>query len=181
MSTPTPFKWIYSGGGPYILATSSSAHAWLGTQELSAGDRSRYENDYQRACESKDYVSVIPGKSHEILVIGEPDETAWLSRAPDDILLVKWVGADSDQQVWEALQCLDFESFETLPIRFSVFEPKLFLFDSAWQLADIGDNYLELTLEPGCYGLSVLLNYKPDDRLWLDLIRLKRFAALDAQ
>lgn len=153
----------------------------MGTQGLSAGDASRYENDYERACESKDYVSVIAGSTHEILVIGEPDETAWLSRAPGDILLVKWVGADSDQQVWEALQFLDFELFETLPIRFTVFEPKMFLFDSAWQLADIGDNYLELILEPGCYALSVLLNYKPDDHLWLHLIRLKRFAALDAQ
>lgn len=158
------------------MATSSSAHAWLGTQGLSAGDASRYENDYERSCESKDHVSVIAGSSHEILVVGEPDETAWLRRAPGDILLVKWVGADSDQQVWEALQRLDFESFETLPVSFTVFEPKMFLFDSAWQLADIGDNYLELTLEPGCYGLSVLI-YRPDDRLGLNLIRLKKVAA----
>ena len=172
-------KWIYSGGGPYILATRNNALAWLGTQSLSAGDGSRFENDYERACESKDYVSVIPGKSHEILVIGEPDETAWLSREPDDILLVKWVGADSDQQVWEALQCLDFEWFETLPIRFTVFEPKMFLFDSAWQLADIGDNYLELTLQLGRYAVSAL-NYEPNDRVSLHLIRLKRIAELAA-
>ncbi len=174
----TTFKWITSEGGPYILATRNSALAWLGIQGLSAGDESQYDNDYERACEVNDYVSVIAGTSHEILVVGNgPEDTAWLSRAPDDILLVKWIGADSDQQVWEALQCLDFESFETLPISFTVFEPKMFLFDSASRLVDIGDNCLELTFEPGCYGLSVL-NYKPNDRLELDLIRLKKVKAL---
>lgn len=170
-------KWINSGGGPYILATKSSAVTWLGTQGLSAGDENRYENDYLRACEGKDYVSVIAGSTHEILVITEPDEIACLSREPDDILLVKWIGADSDQQVWEALQFLDFESFETLPVNFSVSEPEMLLFDSAWQFADIGENCLELTLEIGCYSLSVLI-YRPNENLWLDIIRLKKITNL---
>jgi hypothetical protein len=168
MNIPS-LKWIYSGGGPYILATKSSALAWLGVQGLSAGEVSRYESDYLRACEGKDYVSVIAGDAHEILVITEPDEISYLSRAP---------GGDSDEQLWEALQFLDFESFEILPVNFTVSEPEMLLFDSAWQLADIGENCLEIPLELGCYSLSVLI-YRPNDHLWLDIIRLKKIANLN--
>lgn len=180
MSTPTFFKWINSGGGPYILATRSSALAWMGTQGLSAGDESRYENDYERACEGKDYVGVIAGSTHAIWVITEPDETAWQSSAPDDLLLIKWIGADSDEQVQAALKNLDTDSFENFPLNIEVPESELLMFDSAWRLADIGDNYLELTLQPGRYVVSTL-NYEPSDRVSLHLIRLKRIAALDAQ
>lgn len=171
-------KWISSGGGPYILAAKNSAHAWLGTEGLSAGDKSRHVDDYERACEGTSYVNVIAGSSHEILVVTEPDEIACFSRASDDILLVKWIGADSDEQVRKAIQFLNFELFETLPVSFSISEPEMFLFDSAWQLADIGENYLKPTFEPGCYSLSVLI-YRPNDDLWLDIIRLKKITSLN--
>jgi hypothetical protein len=158
------------------LAAKSSALAWLGTQGLSAGDKSRFDNDYQRACDVKDYAGVISGIPNEILVIDDlPYEMMWLSDSTDIGLLVKWIGADSDEQVQAALQDVNMDSFEDFPFQIEVAEPTLFLFDSAWRLADIGDNYLELKLQPGRYAIS-MLNYEPNDRVSLHLIRLKRVA-----
>lgn len=178
MSTPTHFKLIYSGGGPYILATRSSAFAWLGTEGLSAGDASRYKNDYERACDVKDYAGAIAGSPNEILVIDDlPYEMMWLSDSPNTGLLIKWIGADSDEQVQAALKDVDTESFEDFPLQIELAEPELFLFDSAWRLANIGDNYLKLMLQPGRYAVSTLI-YEPNDRVSLHLIRLKRIPEL---
>ena len=179
MSAAT-LKWIYSGGGPYILATRNNALAWLGTQGLSAGDGSRFENDYERACESKDYASKIEGSLSDCLVIGDlPDPLTILPTSECEALVVKCLYTDTDEQVQAALKDVDTDSFEDFPFQIEVTESKLFLFDSAWQLADIGDNYLELTLQLGRYAVSAL-NYEPNDRVSLHLIRLKRIAELAA-
>lgn len=176
MSTPTSFKWINSGGGPYILATRSSALAWLGTQGLSAGDESRYENDYQRACEGKDYASKIEGKLSDCLVIGDlPDPLTIMPTSECEALVVKCLYTDTDEQVQAALKDVDTDSFEDFPFQIEVAEPVLFLFDSAWRLADIEDNYLELNLQTGRYAVS-MLNYEPNERVSLNLIRLKKIA-----
>lgn len=166
-------KWITSGGGPYVLATKHSALSWLGTKGASAADREPPASDYERACQINDYVGVVAGDPNLVLVITEPDEIAWFSIAPDEGLLVKWIGADSDEQVLETLRGLDFGAFKEFPLRFAIVEPALFVFDSARKLVDIADNHLEFSLEPGMYAIS-LLEFKPNERVWLQLIRLKR-------
>lgn len=92
-------KWISSYGGPYILATKSSSLAWLALQGNSTNTNVGL-NDYERACQIKDYAGVITGIPHEIVVIADlPNEITWIGKSPVDGLLVKWIGADSDDQV----------------------------------------------------------------------------------
>lgn len=173
----TALKWIYSGGGPYLLATRTSAFAWLGTQGLSAGDGSRFENDYQRACDVKDYASIIEGKPSDCLVIGDlPDPLTLMPISECEALIVKCLYTDTDEQVQAALKDVDTDFFEDFPFQIEVAEPELFLFDSAWRLADIEDNSLELNLKTGRYAIS-MQNYEPNERVSLHLIRLKKVAA----
>lgn len=167
-------KWISSCGGPYILATKRTSLTWLGSQGVSVSSGGSCANDYERACGIKDYAGTIVGNPHEILVLGDlPNEMTWISRSSNDGLLVKWVGADSDQQVLDALQSLDFETFKVLPFYFEIAESELCLFDSVWRFGDIAENHLEVFLEPGRYAVSVL-NYEPNEQVWLHLIWLKR-------
>lgn len=167
-------KWVTSGGGPFVLMAVDAAREWLGVSGKSCNSIGEGKNDYEIACSIRDYAGLIKAGLHDILVVDDlPNDITWISRTSIEGLIVKWIGAYSDEEILDSLTHLDFSCFELLPFSFNVSSPELVLFDSAYRLSQTGDNRLGVQLEPGVYQVS-FLNYDPNDRVSLNLLRLKR-------
>jgi hypothetical protein len=167
-------KWISSCGGPFILTTKSTALNWLGIDGVSARESVGCNNDYEIACQVIDLVGKIHGSPNEILVMGDlPNDLAWVRRSDEEGLIVKWIGADSDEQVLNSLQDVNFDNFKILPISIEFEETELLMFDSASKFNEIEDNYLQISLKPGEYKIS-FIDFQPNENIWLHLFHLKR-------
>ena len=90
-------------------------------------------------------------------------------------MFVKWIGADSEEQVLSSIDHILRQSFTQLSIRFSVKQSRLIAFDSTCQLRELEENHLEFDLPVGLYSVS-FLNYAPDDSLSLNVVRLRQMA-----
>lgn len=167
-------KWISSFGGPFIMASRSSAAQWLGIDGSSALVEDDFSSDYDRASAVQDYAAKIQGNPYEILVLNQgPEDISWVRYSSSSGLIVKWLGADSDEQVVESLKFVNLGEFQELPIRFDIYENNLFFLDSSQTMSEIGENHIEIALTAGSYRISYL-NYSPNDRLSLLLIHIER-------
>ena len=94
-------KWIESLDGPLILMPESCLAFWNGNVDDSE------EDDYWRACGISSYIGALPVGPGVTLVLGDmPCATALL---PSDLGLglQRWICADSDEQMDQALRaCL---------------------------------------------------------------------------
>ena len=167
--------WINSNGGPYILASNHAASLWRATNGISADNNDEHANDYRRACEINGYAGVIQSDDRSILVIDDlPSDLAVYLNTDTEAVLVKWVGAESDEKIWAALDAEMEFPFQILDFYFQITDSELVIFDSSELFADVGENKLLLKLSPGAYSVEVL-NYEPHDQLILQLFRLRRF------
>jgi hypothetical protein len=169
----TEIKWISSFGGPFVLMSRSTASLWRGTEGRITHATDDASTDYESACSISGYAGIIHGNSQDIVVLDEgPDDIAWFARGSNSGVFARWLGADSDEQVWDALDSIDVRTFEELPILVRVVEPDLVAFDSALLFSEANGNHLELHLDTGNYRISVL-NYSPNVRLSLNLVHLR--------
>jgi hypothetical protein len=166
-------KWISSFGGPFVLLSRSTASLWRGTEGRITHGTEDGSTDYEAACSISGYAGLIHGNSQDIVVLNDgPEDIAWFAQGSNRGVFAKWLGADSDEQVWDALDSLDVRTFEELPILVRVVEPNLVAFDSALLFSEATSNHLELHLDTGNYRISVL-NYSPNDRLSLNLVHFR--------
>lgn len=160
-------KWITSYGGPFICIARRSADSWEGIEGLSLPideeafrgfDRSRLgpfgHTDYGWACLCDDYASLLPGRVDEAIIVGDlPYPLLWHPLGETAGLLVKWAGADSDEQVAAHLpEAVRAEC--DAPVAVFDVTGELIVFDAACMLAETGDNHLCLHLKPGRYAVS---------------------------
>ena len=173
MNESSKIKWISSDGGPYVLASISSASNWLGQYGSCIKVGRDDATDYDRACQITDHVGIVSGNPHDVLIISEPDQLAWVSDDCGGGMIVKWIGAESDEQVLSGLEGVDLNGFEISKIHFEVNDSSLCLFDAADDFSLGKCDFLQIELTPGIYSISTK-NYEPSSDLWLFLIRLSK-------
>lgn len=97
------FRWIWTLGGPHLVAPREWVAAW-------GGDRGWRENapddpsDYARACRSLNYTSVEPNGGGVLAVLsGVAGAVTWIPCGHGEGVIVQWVGCDSEALVQEAI------------------------------------------------------------------------------
>jgi hypothetical protein len=87
--------WVESMGGPLVVVPESAVANWGGG--TSAGT---IDDDYDRACAVNASAAVIPMRGAQALVLG--DEPATTCFRPDHRAFVRWLAADSEDDVLAA-------------------------------------------------------------------------------
>ncbi|MFJ5779947.1 Imm21 family immunity protein [Streptomyces sp. NPDC093094] len=99
--------WVRSAGGPLIVVAESSVHAWSGcTEDGSVVGDAGGRDDYDRACEVEDLAGVIgvgAGSATALVLADEPATTCFL---PERLLFVRWLAADSEDELFAAAEAL---------------------------------------------------------------------------
>ncbi|QVN23426.1 Imm21 family immunity protein [Burkholderia pyrrocinia] len=98
--------WINSSGGPFVAVEETTAPLWTGT--------SGSPSDYDLACQSVDYASKLKLHGADVLVLGdEPLQTA-VAISDSRQLIVRWKWADSDADVRDAIEKIDFDMIDVI-------------------------------------------------------------------
>ena len=181
-------SWVGSGGGPLIVVPSEIAHHWRGveTTRPPTGDLDsiwedvRSKDDYGRACGVDDYLGVLACGPGECLILGdEPMQTTILPTG-DGGLVVRWMWAESDEDVRRAARSAPEGVWGATSHRFDVGGGGLLLFDSAYPGDDLpttsegaGVPWLRVTVPSGTYEIDTA-DHQPDEQTRLILHRLRR-------
>jgi hypothetical protein len=163
-------RWISTTGGPLILMSKTSLPKWNGI----GSDGFEAWSDYDRACAVDDYLGIINVGDDEALVLGDmPSHTASVVVDSGTILFIRWIWADDENQVVNAINKFSIGQQEwaktDLEIRFPLSD--IDLFDSSYPGESVEET-LEMTIEYGNYTARTL-SYEPNPSINLFLILLK--------
>ena len=126
-------KWTESTGGPLLLLQPSLLQEWEGINPARSG---RVQTDYDRACAVVEYVGAISvGEGHGLVLGDMPMPAAWWPESGG--ILVRWMAAESEQAVIEALKALPADLSWQTEVSFDSSGEDLVLFDSAWPGKDL--------------------------------------------
>jgi len=162
-----PLVWLESTGGPLLLLEKELLTYWHG-----AFGNSATTNDYDRACEITDYVGVVQvGPGFGVVLGEEPFSTTWWqSEGLLSSFLVRWVYAEDEAQVHDALSSIRVANhWEATDVAIEVVTSRLVLFDSSCPGIDTG-SHLTLEIPPGRYSIETL-HYNSNDETSLILHR----------
>lgn len=85
----TRLEWVNSTGGPLVLAEAEVAQHWQGVSGISSSDRAM--TDYERACQTNEYLQTIHCADGEALILGdEPLQSAISEGADGEPLIIRW-------------------------------------------------------------------------------------------
>lgn len=158
-------KWISTLGGPLILMERRDLSFWRGDDD--------YEDvsDYEMAGEITDYVGTVKFANRVALVFPMPNETSVVVLDKQTLLLIRWIFADTEDQVKNELLAMDLEQpWVETGVAYQIEGGNLVLFDSVFRGADVRE-FIETNVEPGTYTVSTL-SHQPNETLNLFLIRL---------
>jgi Immunity protein 21 len=147
-------KWVNSSGGPLLCAAESVSKSWMGTRGLSSPSP-RFTSDYERACATTEYLEHIPAGTGDVLVLGdEPLQSAFV-RASNNLMIARWMYAQSHDQANTILQGPIGEALElTAKVPFVVKEDRIVLLDSALAGSQVIDKFDIAHIEPGSYKVT---------------------------
>lgn len=181
--------WVNSGGGPLIVIPSEVAHHWRGDGKLGLhnGDLSmvwdtvRKHTDYGRACGVADYLGVLEVGPGECLVLGDEPMLTTILPTNDGVLIVRWMYAESEEEVLRAAQSLPEDIWEAMSHQVYVGGGGLVLFDSAYPGDDLPSTcddgasvpWMKVPVPMGTYEVDTA-DYQPDASTRLILHRLRR-------
>ena len=95
--------------------------------------------------------------------------TWWQPDDGEEGFLVRWVYAENEAEILEALRSVSTDNWVTADFEFVFSDRELVLFDSACPGADI-DSCFTITMAGGCYAAQTL-HYQPNERTSLILHR----------
>ena len=124
------FQWIESTGGPLVILEEDLITSWHGLEQPGPGQPA----DYERACAVNDYVAPISVGARQGIVLGEaPFRTTWWlsSDGARKGFLVRWVFAETEVGVCDALKNLPTEGWEKSSTEIQVSSKRLLCFDAA--------------------------------------------------
>jgi len=164
-------EWIASDGGPLICLGHSTILSWKGVDGLSEHKyhKKGYRNDYERACDIKDYLGVIPILSSNGIVLGDmPLDTTVLTGKNGLPLIARAFYSEPLTDIASVLVGeMDPENTtEVESVSISVDEKNWHIFDSAYP-GYIGlKRCLSIAL-PAVELCVKTFEYKPDSRTFL--------------
>jgi hypothetical protein len=171
--------WIESNVGPLLLVPEALLPAWSGT-DVPAGrtvdatfrwQGSGPATDYDRACDVRDYVAVIPvGAGRALVLADEPLPTKWLPAA-DGGLLARWIYGESEAAADRALTAVPGDLAWKSCGAFDVHASPLRLIDSADTGRDLTLPSARIALPPGRYDVE-WARFEPDPETAFLLVRL---------
>ena len=126
--------------------------------------------DYERACEIADYLGVLRvGSAYGVVLGEEPFATTWWHCQKSGLnLIVRWVYAESETKVLDALNSLPTDHWLTTDVELEI-DGELMLFDAACPFGEI-DNSVTIRIPQGCY-IAETLHYNPNEETSLILHR----------
>lgn len=185
-------RWLESNGGPLLLVPGEQLPSWEGTEPPSDGRQIDAQfrwngedapaSDYDRACDINGWLGLLDvGAGHAIVLGGEPLGTAWQASAGASEsgvntcgILIRWVHANSESDVIEALEHVPETVWQDTGLLLSVGREPLCLLDAAYPGSELeGDDHLTIQLPPGKYSIATA-EYEPDSHTHLLLHRLTR-------
>jgi hypothetical protein len=178
-------NWVSSDGGPLLLVAEEYLLAWEGCENPSAGRKVEAQfrwnldgvaTDYDRACDVHDWVGLIEVGQGKGLVLGdEPLTTTWFPLA-DGGLLVRWVCADSEEELIAAARKIPDSAYVDSGLCLQVRNSPLVLLQASESWDDQFYSRLEIQLMAGDYSISTS-EYDADGMTSLICHRLKRKSA----
>ena len=147
-------EWVNSAGGPIVCGEECVCNSWLGIHGLSAAGSKTAANDYQRACECRNYVDILPCASGQILVLGdEPLQSSFFIASDGVLSIARWVYS-KNRDVEELLISSKLEFLEkNTPLSLPT-GGRLGLFDSANVGATSGYAKSRVSLSAGEYTVT---------------------------
>lgn len=145
--------WLNSTGGPLIFAETAIAKHWRGisgnSSWVSAGT-----TDYDRACQTSEYLEVLNCDGGEVLVLGdEPLQSTVLQGPNAQPFIVRWIYSSGSLNLEKFSNTRNF--IELAPkTRFRVSTRELLLFDSSENLEEMGYAHLIYNLSVGLYDVT---------------------------
>jgi hypothetical protein len=153
-------RWLNSDGGPLICATPFAGSKWRGVRGSSVGDA---RTDYNRACDERDYLGVIPSGELSVLVLGDEPLQSRFAIFENELAIVRWVSCESNERATRALASLP-DQLPVLgnPCPLSVDDSRLYLFDAALDMPKVGaSGSCAVDVRPGRYSVTIE-SYKRD-------------------
>lgn len=148
-------------------------HSWSGDLASNSHPWMNMMSDYERAGEIEDYVGILNVGEQRSLVLSMPDQTSYILLNPREFLLVRWIGADSEEEVLNTLKEFDLkQSWIDTNLQIHFESGELVLFDSVYAGSEVTDS-LNINTDPGDYSISVL-SYRPTDQIDLLLILIAK-------
>jgi Immunity protein 21 len=170
MKNHEKLNWINSTGGPLILMDEISFSNWKGSLKHNG------ISDYERACMVDDYLGLVEFEKHLGLVLGdEPNQTSWINIGDSQGIIVRWVWADSEDEIKNALRNVSlWQNWEETDLQIKYETGKLKLFDSSLDASADKSilDCLDINLNSGVYSIETLF-YQPTERLNLILHKLE--------
>lgn len=130
-------------GGPLIVVPESSVNAWGGcTEDGSVVGDAGGRDDYDRACEVEDLAGLITVGASGATALVLADEPAKTSFLPKELMFVRWLAADSEDELFEGVEAvLADPDTEWEDSGLWVTDGPAVLMDSAEAGADLGVEY----------------------------------------
>lgn len=165
--------WISSLGGPLILMERHTLTDWKGDSGHENAHHQNFVSDYDRAGEIEDYVGLLDVGEYTALVLSMPDHTSYVSINSGMFLLVRWIGADSEEQILNTLRKLNLDQpWIDTNVRIRFRSSELVLFDSVYAGNEVTDSLI-MNISPGNYRVSIL-SYQPNIQTDLLLILIAK-------
>lgn len=157
--------WIMSGGGPLICLERHLEGSWGGIDKLTIphGDA---KTDYDRACQLKGYLNVLPVLGGEAIILGDmPLDTSFCRARSGALMIARVIYAclDFDDKFESIIAELDESIFDrpSETSHFAFATPSVSMFDSAEPGYDILEGSLHFDVTPGSYRV-LTREYEPD-------------------
>lgn len=166
--------WVFSGGGPLLLAPDAALRLWGGSDSTATNEAG---SDYERACQLKaEIASIAIGEETGLVIGGPPFETCWLpNKADGGGTLVRWDYGPEELDIRELIESEGALLSWTRSLNFAHDGLPLRLFDSAFPGSDIRTPSIEINLRAGLYDVESSQVEKGDE-VSLKLHRFRRIA-----
>lgn len=147
---------ITSGGGRWSVWNLRWPNLWLGVSgsKTPSGVENTFANDYDRACDVRDYLGSVPLGDRSALILGDmPLETLIWKPKNELPRIVRVYYADPDANMIEILESSNIIYFnnsdEILSVEFK--SSSIVIFDSAYPGVDAGISRLSFNIPKGKY------------------------------
>lgn len=150
----TRWEWVNSTGGPLVLAETAIAQHWQGTSGKSGSFSDSMMTDYERACQTNEYLQTISCADGEVLLLGdEPMQTAISEGAGGVPLVIRWIYSNDTAEKETFSRRANFPEIAPRTL-FRILAGEVLLFDSSENLAKTWRTQCKSAFSAGSYDVT---------------------------